>query len=92
MKYLEHLPKALLVLLFSKGLILGFDLSSCIVLGILALLIAFYEYKIKEDKIIEIDQELKRLNDRLLLNEEKTSKVNDSITGFKMAQGMKVKF
>lgn len=92
MKHLEHLPKLLLVLLFLKGLILGFDPGSCVVIGVLSLLIAFYEYKIKEEKIESLDKQIKELKDISTANVERISKVNDSITGFKMAQGMKVKF
>jgi len=92
MKHLEHLPKLLLVLLFLKGLFLGFDTGSCVVTGILALLIAFYEYKIKDIKIDELDKAIKTLQESSTLNQERISKLNDSLSGFKLSQGMKAKF
>lgn len=92
MKHLEHLPKLLLVLLFLKGLIFSFDITSALIVGIFSCLVAFYEFKTKEAEFLKLEQDIKHIKEQLELNEQRISKVNDSVTGFKMAQGMKVKF
>jgi hypothetical protein len=89
MKLLEHFPKVLLLLLFSKYLILGFDITSCISLGIIVLFNILMDYKPKNKEIEDLKNKISKLEESEKKINDTLERLNTNIMGIKMTSGIK---
>lgn len=89
MEKIKHIPLFLFAAASLKFLILGSDWPSAAILLILAGASAFWEYKVQDKRMKELEEVLKKQNETILALAAKLDEVRAGVSAVKVAQGMR---
>lgn len=86
---IKHVPLTLLVLYSLKGLILGVNWELTPILLILGLISIYYEYKLNNKQLEEINKSLKENKELLEFRSREFDEIKGSLSTIKLASGFR---
>jgi hypothetical protein len=89
MEKIKHIPLFLFAVTAAKLLILGADLSSALILLILAATAAFWEFKVQDKRHKELELVMVKQNETILALAKSLDELRTNISAVKVAQGMR---
>jgi hypothetical protein len=89
MEKIKHIPLFLFAVTACKLLILGGDVSSALILLILAATAAFWEFKVQDKRHKEIEMVMAKQNETILALAKSLDELRTNISAVKVAQGMR---